>query len=1026
MAKKKTKEREPAKPRAAGPKQTGASSRRGDGAVIRAKHSKAAEENEDSGVSEANVSPLGFPVVGIGASAGGLEALVSLFDNMPADTGMAFVVVTHQHPAHTSLLPELLRRETQMPVLQATDGTRLEPNHVYVAPPGEHLAILGGTLHLIHVEAENSPRLPIDHFFRSLAEDQHARAIGIVLSGTGTDGTIGLRTIKAESGMAMVQQPQSAKFAGMPSSAVATGLADYVLPPAAMPCQLVAYIQGPYLQGVAVSAETPALPAEPLDKIFLLLRSRTGHDFSAYKSNTIRRRIQRRMNVHQIDEPMQYVRYLEENAHEIDALFKDLLISVTSFFRDKEAWDALAAGPLRELIESRPDNYTLRAWVPGCATGEEVYSLAIALRECAEELHRPFDVQIFGTDLDSAAIETARLGRYPDGVAADVLPDRLEKYLVREDGTYRIRQEVRELAIFAPHNVIKDPPFTKLDILSCRNLLIYLNADLQKRLLPIFHHALKPGGLLFLGPSESVGTLTDQFETLEKKWKIFRRKETATVHPVEIPAASPPVEANGDAAVGQDSAGVQEHLQTPRVPSAERLIERLLLARHCPATVVVNDRGDIVHVHGRTGAYFEPAEGQPRMNVLEMARDGLRIELASALRQASGEGQEIVRRDVRFKTDSDYSHVDLAVVKVSDPEAIRGLLLVEFRPSAPPPESAPTKKSHREGEAEPDRTAQLQRELEFLKQSQQITREELETANEEVKSNNEELQSTNEELQSSNEELETSKEEMQSLNEELTTVNTELQSKVEDLSHANEDMQNLLNSIDVGAVFLDNNLNIKRFTESATDLIMLRPNDVGRPIGDLTTELRCDDLISMCRAVLKTLTPQHHEVTSSNGVWYMMRIMPYRTTRNEIDGLVVTLVNIDELKKARESAELRHYFEKLFDTIRHPLIVLDEQLRVVSANHRFCRAFGIRSREVAGTPLYEINENQWDISRLRELLEDVLPRNRSFEDFELDHEFRKLGRRRLLLSGRRVEQEAGLPGLILLTIEDVTETDEPM
>lgn len=437
-----------------------------------------------------------FPVVGIGASAGGLEALEELLDNMPADTGMAFVVVTHQHPGHTSLLPELLGRDTEMPVTEAADGTVLEANHVYVAPPGWHLAMLNGTVHRMELASEPAPRLPIDYFFRSLAQDQKERAICIVLSGTGTDGTLGLRAIKGESGMAMVQEPQSARYAGMPASAQGTGLADYVLSPAAMPQQLVAYARGPYLSsrtrqsldGVGSgqpksgdfgyeSADFGYVPAEPMQKIFLLLRNRTGHDFSDYKANTIRRRIERRMNVHQLEKPKQYVRYLQENPHEIDTLFKELLISVTSFFRDPESWEALAAGPLPELLKSRPDNYTLRAWVPGCATGEEVFSLAIVFRECMDRIDRHFDVQVFGTDLDSAAVDAARLGQFPSGIGVDVSPKRLERYFTHEDSIYRIRKEVREMAVFAPQNVIKDPPFTKLDLLSCRNLLIYLNAD---------------------------------------------------------------------------------------------------------------------------------------------------------------------------------------------------------------------------------------------------------------------------------------------------------------------------------------------------------------------------------------------------------------------------------------------------------------------------------------------------------------------------------------------------------------------
>lgn len=531
----------------------------------------------------------GFPVVGIGASAGGLEAMEELFGNMPADTGMAFVVVTHQHPGHASLLPELLSKETRMRVVEAADGMRLEPNHVYVGAPGGHLAILNGTLHRMETEKEEAPRLPIDYFFRSLAEDQKERAICIVLSGTGSDGTLGVKAVKGESGMAMVQQAQSARYAGMPSSAIATGLVDYVLPPAGMPSQLIAYARGPYLAGPS-AAEAPDISTEPIEKVFLLLRTRTGHDFSAYKSNTIRRRIERRMNLHQIKKLNEYVRYLQENPHEIDVLFKELLISVTNFFRDPEAWVTLEPY-FEELVKSRPDHYTLRVWVPGCATGEEAFSLAILLRECMDRVNRHLDVQIFGTDLDAEAIETARAGQYPDGSAVDVSPKRLERYFIREDGTYRIRKDVREMTIFAPQNVIKDPPFTKLDILSCRNLLIYLNAEMQRKLLPVFHYALKSGGLLFLGPSETVGPLTDLFEPLDKRWKIFRRKESATALRglPEIPAQ---VSARDEGAAAAPLLAVKEvHLST--------LIERTLLARFAPPSVVVNDRGDIIYIHGR-------------------------------------------------------------------------------------------------------------------------------------------------------------------------------------------------------------------------------------------------------------------------------------------------------------------------------------------------------------------------------------------------------------------------------------------
>lgn len=945
----------------------------------------------------------GFPIVGIGASAGGLEALDELLENLAADTGMAFVVVTHQHPGHTSLLPELLSRETEMPVSVAEDGTRLEPNHVYIAPPGCQLATLNGTLHRMDTDQLAAPRFPVDYFFHSLADDQQESAICIVLSGTGTDGTLGLKAIKGASGMAMVQQSSSAQYAGMPSSAEATGMVDYVLAPAEMPQQLVAYAKGPFLAGGGAGAESPAVLTEPMQKVFLLLRDRTGHDFSGYKISTIRRRIERRMNVQQIKDPEQYLRYLRENQHEIDLLFKDLLISVTSFFRDSQAWEALAAGPLLQLIESRQDEEVLRAWVPGCATGEEVYSLAIVLRECLAKSQRHFEVQIFGTDLDSNAVDFARGGNYPNSIAVDVSPQRLEGNFTRDETTYRVRKEIREMAVFALQDVIRDPPFTKLDLLSCRNLMIYLEAHLQKQLLPIFHYALKPGGLLFLGPSETTGGFSDLFETVDKKWKIYRRKEVAAVSrmmpkmPISALPAKPGI-APTMALVPQ----IRDH-------QIGRTLERLALSRFCPAFVVVNDRGDIVHVHGSTGDYLELAEGKARTNLLDMAREGLPHELAAAIRKVAKNGVEVVREPVRVKTNGDYTNVSISIIKLADPEAVRGLIMVTFRPLPPPAVANPEESSE-----SPDSHAALQSELQFLKESYQTTLEELETSNEE-------MQSTNEEMQSANEELGTSKEEMQSLNEELTTVNAELESKVEDLSLANNDLQNLLNSTEVATIFLDKNLNIKRYTDRVKSIVMLRPTDIGRPLGDLVSKLKDIDLIHDCREVLDTLVLRKREVETTDGEWHLMRIMPYRTTESVIDGVVLTFVSITELKEAEKTSQQRMFFETIFETVRQPLLVIDTQQVAISANRSFYELFRLRPQEVEGIELCELGDGDWDIKELRELIEDTLPGELSCQDFKLEHDFSKVGHKILLLNARSLGQGSAAPEMVLLALEDVTD-----
>ncbi|MFM9885966.1 MAG: chemotaxis protein CheB [Burkholderiales bacterium] len=905
---------------------------------------------------------LRCPVVGIGASAGGLEALEQLFRQMPTDTGMAFVVVTHQHPGHTSMLPELLGRVTKLPVTVASDGVRLRPNRVYLNPPGGYLALINGALQRMDANTSAALRLPIDYFLRSLAADQHEKAICIILSGTGTDGTLGLKAVKAGLGMAMVQEAASAKYSGMPSSAVATGLADFILPAADMPRQLVAYARGPYL-ATAAAAQAAELPAAPLQKIFVLLRARTGHDFSGYKGNTVRRRIERRMNLHQIKSPTQYVRYLQENAQEIDLLFKELLISVTSFFRDAEASNALFASALPALVDSRPETDILRAWVPGCATGEEVFSLAILIRECMASMKRHCEVQIFGTDLDSAAIEAARNGRYPEGIAAEVSAQRLERYFVHEGSGFRVRKDIRDMAIFAVQNVIKDPPFTKLDLISCRNVLIYLNADLQQRLLPLFHYALRPGGLLLLGPSENIGTATDLFDVVDKRWKIFRRKETvASVHPALVFPAT-----RMTARIGSHEAPAVRPAKDVNIAG---IVERALLGRFAPASVVVNGQGDVVYIHGRTGAYLEPAAGKPRASLLSMAREGLQLELGAALREAAAHDREVHRENVHVKSNGGFVQVGLTVWKLNEPESVRGLMLVTFRPGAAEPATperpGPSRRS--------SRASLLERELQATKDSLQSTIEEVETANEELKSTNEELQSTNEELQSANEELQTSKEEMESLNEELTTVNTELESKVDELSRASDDMRNLLNSTQIATIFLDRTMRIRRFTEEAKKLINLIPADVGRPIADLNSRLDHAALAADCQAVLGTLVLKERQVRAHSGQWYLMRIIPFRTAENVIDGLVLTFVDISVVADAQ--AGLRRMAAIVKDS-NDAIAVLTFTGAITAWNHGAERLYGWTEAEAL-----KMNITDLTPATQRAAINTVLERLRSAEAIE--------------------------------------------
>ena len=942
-----------------------------------------------------------FLVVGIGASAGGLEAIQEFFSTMPADSGFAFVVVTHQPAGRTSLLPEILARSTRMEVLEAADGFKVEPDHVYVMPAGCQLTIVEGALHL-SAPPVKSIHFPVDHFFRSLSFDQRERAVGIVLSGTGSDGTLGVRAIKDGFGMVMVQNEPSARYAGMPSSAQATGLVDFVLPPSEMPQQLIRYAEGLILPR---TIEPASITGEPLQEILLLLRDRTGNDLSCYKTNTIKRRITRRMNVLQIHDPVSFIRYLRENPDELDRLFAEVLISVTSFFRDPEAFDTLAAQALPDLLRSQRDGETFRVWVPGCATGEEAYSVAMVLVESMEKSQKKIKIQIFATDLDAGAIETARQGVYGEGIAADVSRERLERFFVKEGSLYRFRRDLREMLVFAPQNLIKDPPFINMDLIVCRNLLIYLNAEMQRWVVQSFHHALKSKGLLLLGSSETVGSCNDLFATLDAKWKLYQKHETGVqIQPVTARPTSLTRMGAKDAEA-RPPASARDNRQAAQ-------IQKLLLSRFAPLSMVVDEHGTIVYIHGRTGLYMEPAEGQPRNNIVDMAREGLKQALQGSLTRALREKTEIVRDPVRVKTNGGHIEASLTVTPIQEPDSLRGLLLVTLRPAPSTPEPRITS-----AETGNDRAETLERDLQYAQESLQSTIDDLQTSNEDLRAANEELQSANEELQSTNEELETSKEEMQALNEELTTVNTEMETKVSELARATDDMQNLLNSTNVATVFLDERLNVKRYTEDARAVFHFVSSDIGRPLSDLASDLRYGTLTQDCRDVLKTLVKKEQEVTTLGGRRYVMRILPYRTAENVINGVVLTFIDIESLKRVEVS---RDFFESIVQTIREPLVVLDEELKVFTANNAFLETFRAVPEDTVGRVIYDLGNRQWDVPSLRKLLEEILPLSNSFSDYRVDHEFPQIGKRSFLLNARRLERTTGEPGMILLAFKDIT------
>ena len=954
-----------------------------------------------------------FPIVGLGASAGGLEALEKFISNIPAESGLAFVVVTHQHPGHVSLLPELLQRHTDMCVQIVIDGSVIEPNCIYLSPSDGYVEILNGTLQVEKPDVSGSLQLPIDHFFCSLADDRKDKAIGIVLSGTGSDGTLGLKAIKNASGRTLAQELDSAKFPGMPSSAMDKGLVDCVLPAEQMPQQLLRLSKANFPSLMEKEASDDTELSEPMQKIILLLRSRTGNDFSAYKASTIRRRIERRITIHQLKGPQPYLQFLRENPKELQVLFKELLIGVTQFFRDAEAFDALAQTVLPQLLSSRPENSTIRVWVPACATGEEAYSLAILLREAMDGIEKHFTIQVFGTDLDDRAIDTARAGHYPESIAREIVPGRLARFFLKEAKGYRVRKEIRETVIFATHNILKDPPFTKLAMVACRNLLIYFRPEAQRRVLDVFRYAPEPGGILFLGSSESINSREEHFSLGDKKWKIFLRKESSRSHA--------PLPERPFAVV---KAGSRPELK-PIPPEGVRnvqlsaVIEKMLLKNFAPTSVIVSERGDIAYIHGRTGKFLEVAGGQPRLNILEMAREGLRVPLASALRRAIRHKGKIGDEIVRVQTDGHFANVRLTVTRLTEPETIRDLLLITFltvKDQKLPPVSKSIRRSEKRSS---DLVSTLEKELRHTKETLQSTVEQLESSNGELQSTNEEMQSANEELQSVNEELETSKEEMQSLNEELQTVNAQLQSKVDDLGVANDDMQNLLNSTEIATIFLDQEFRIKRFTAEATKLIKLIPSDIGRPIADLASNLDYKQLHADAVEIMRKLGVREREVRMKNGEWRQVRITPYRTTENVIDGLVVTFTDINRLKIAEEATlRGRAYAESIVATVREPLVVLDEDLKVVSANGAFCRTFAISAEKIKGQIIYEANNGQWSIPRLRKLLEDILPKNTTIEDFEMAHTFQRVGFKVLLINARRLKRESTMPGMILLALED--------
>jgi len=902
-----------------------------------------------------------FPIVGIGASAGGLAAFEAFFSGMPADTDpdMAFVLVQHLAPDHKSILSDLIRRYTRMQVFEVEDGMVVQANCAYIIPPNHDMAFLNGALHLLEPSAPRGQRLPIDFFFRSLAQDQHERAIGIVLTGTGSDGTLGVRAIKAEGGMVMAQNPESTEFDGMPRSAIATGLVDYELPPAEMATQLIAYATHAFGKPrVSVTTSTPKTEGA-VKKIFILLRAQTGHDFSQYKPSTIHRRIERRMAVHQVEGIESYLKYLQQTPSEVEALFRDLLIGVTNFFRDPEAFQLLEDEIIPKLFSDKPSGGVVRVWSAGCSTGEEAYSIAILLQERMETLKQNFTVQVFATDIDSQVIATARAGLYPASIAADMTPERLARFFtaVPDGSGYRINKGLRDMLIFSEQSVIKDPPFSRLDLISCRNLLIYFSAELQKKLIPLFNYALNPGGFLLLGTSEGIGEFVELFAVLDRKAKLFQRKEDYLGVRREILGRFVPSMTSTEAA---DVARPRQAVKTAgqaKMPLRE-MTEQALLQQVAPAAALVNGQGDILYLHGRTGMYLEPAPGETGIsNILKMAREGLRPDLSMALHKASSHRENVCCSGLNVKTNGHFTRVNLTIRPVASHESTETPLYLVILEEAPAIDPASTQqgtaaeRNIHSPHSDKDFVSLAEARIEALKDELrakdeylQSTHEQLESSNEELKSSNEEMQSVNEELQSTNEELETSKEELQSVNEELATVNAELQTKVVDLSRANNDMNNLLAGTGIGTVFVDHQLRILRFTPAASTIINLIVSDVGRPVAHIASNLvGYDSLVADTQTVLNTLVLKEIDVQSMEGKWYTMRIQPYRTLDNVIEGAVISFVDVTEVVQTRDALQKANELFRLAVVVRdaHDAIaVQDMEGRILAWNPSAVRMYG--------------------------------------------------------------------------------------
>ncbi|MEM1292393.1 MAG: CheR family methyltransferase [Cyanobacteria bacterium P01_H01_bin.162] len=963
-------------------------------------------------------SEQSFPVVGVGASAGGLEAFTELLSHLPIDTGMAFVLIQHLDPNQPSALSEIMARATPMPVSVAADGLAVAPNQVYVIPPNQVMTITAGALRLRTRHSNEVINRVVDIFFASLAQERGNQAIAIVLSGNGDDGTLGIEAIKAAGGITMAQTAASAQSGSMPHRAIATSQVDFVLAPAEMAQTLAEIGSHPYLNGANLSdiVVTDTAEQDTFTAILNLLRSKTRVDFSQYKPTTLQRRMARRMALHSLESLAEYQRYLQAQPTELEALHQEILINVTSFFRDTEAFEALKTEVFPALLRGRDRHDPIRIWVAGCSTGEEAYSIAICWLEYLADQTFNQPSQIFATDISEAAVETARRGIYRETQIDDVAPDRLQRFFVAVEQGYQVNSTVRELCIFARQNLTSDPPFSQLDLVSCRNVLIYFGSALQAKVLPMFHYGLKPDGFLMLGSSETVGDSSDLFSLVNRKHKLYAKQSLSLRLPLEFEQSSP----------------TRPVLPSPMVRPAraaqdidlEAATTAAILQRYQPTGVVVDAKLEIVQFKGQTGIYLEPEPGRASLNLLTMTKEPLRLDLRTVIYQAEQSGQPASRESVTLQA-GDRQRVRLDVIPFNL-DNTDTFYLVLFEAMAIETPVAALIPADDDWVAEPPEIRRYRQEIERLQQDLETTRSHLQSiirerefANQDLRAANEEILSSNEELQSTNEELQTAKEEIQATNEELGTINDELYRRNAEATRITDDFQNLLNSINVPVLMLGSNLRIRRFTPAAAQLFNLIASDIGRPLGDINHRLAIADLEQQILAVIDTLTQTSQEIQGQNELWYELQIRPYRTLDNRIDGAVVVLIDIDRLKRNTEQLRAaRDFAEGIVQTVREALVVLTHEFRVVTANEQFYQLFQVNPNETENRMIFELGNGQWNSPQLRSLLQEILPQQQRLTDFQVTHNFEHIGPKTMVLNACTLAQQHD-DDLILIAIEEL-------